>query len=193
MRRRPLKPFRRPVRIHAERLRDDPRLLKAHHFFNNGEYGEAGLIYLDLAQQAELRELPITPDLFMRVVACKMRLGKYEEAFKLTFHVFEWLKIRKRYRKIRILVDNISRNLKIAGQEDMLIEINEWIDENIPSEIQTSDNWSFNEGEVRKTNDLPAHCASCGAPTDPAELEWFDNSTPICGFCGCIIEKKEID
>lgn len=31
---------------------------------------------------------------------------------------------------------------------------------------------------------LPTHCQDCGAPVRPDELEWLDNATAACDYCG---------
>ena len=31
---------------------------------------------------------------------------------------------------------------------------------------------------------LPTHCPGCGAPVHPGEVEWLDDVTAECGYCG---------
>jgi hypothetical protein len=31
---------------------------------------------------------------------------------------------------------------------------------------------------------LPTHCPGCGAPVRPDEVEWLDDATAECAFCG---------
>jgi hypothetical protein len=31
---------------------------------------------------------------------------------------------------------------------------------------------------------LPTHCPSCGAALRPDEIEWLDESTAECAYCG---------
>ncbi len=38
-------------------------------------------------------------------------------------------------------------------------------------------------GPARKQQ-LPAHCPSCGAAVHPDEVEWLDDLTAECAYCG---------
>ena len=38
--------------------------------------------------------------------------------------------------------------------------------------------------------DIPASCASCGAPLLPDAVEWRDPYTAICPFCGSVIKAR---
>jgi len=40
--------------------------------------------------------------------------------------------------------------------------------------------------ETRGT--LPAQCTGCGAPIVPGEVEWHDNQTAECPYCGSILK-----
>jgi hypothetical protein len=35
-----------------------------------------------------------------------------------------------------------------------------------------------------KRSPLPTHCPGCGAPLRPDEVEWLDDVTAECAFCG---------
>jgi len=193
MRRRPIRPFRRPTRIRHNHIQQNPLLLEAHALFRAGDFGQAGLIYLDLAKQAEIHNLPITTDLFIRVAVCQIRLEKYDEATNTIVHAFEWLRSRKRYRKIGVIFDNFSRRLMNAEQKNIVLELDRWINDNISTNIRNSDTWTFQEPEPRNTDGLPAHCTSCGAPINPTGLKWFDGNVPICEYCDCIVEMKQVE
>jgi hypothetical protein len=38
---------------------------------------------------------------------------------------------------------------------------------------------------------LPTHCPSCGAVVEPDEVEWLDEATAECDYCGSPIRAQE--
>jgi hypothetical protein len=39
-----------------------------------------------------------------------------------------------------------------------------------------------------KTKSLPPNCPQCGAPLRSDEVDWIDNQSAECGFCGSVIK-----
>ena len=37
---------------------------------------------------------------------------------------------------------------------------------------------------------LPTHCPSCGAVVKPDEVEWLDEITAECGYCGSPVREE---
>ena len=37
---------------------------------------------------------------------------------------------------------------------------------------------------------LPTHCPGCGAPVHPDEVEWLDDITAECAFCGSPLRRE---
>jgi hypothetical protein len=37
---------------------------------------------------------------------------------------------------------------------------------------------------------LPTHCPGCGAPVHPDEVEWLDDVTAECAFCGSPLRRE---
>jgi hypothetical protein len=37
---------------------------------------------------------------------------------------------------------------------------------------------------------LPTHCPSCGAAVKPDEVEWLDDITAECGYCGSPVREE---
>jgi hypothetical protein len=37
---------------------------------------------------------------------------------------------------------------------------------------------------------LPTHCPSCGAAVKPDEVEWLDEITAECGYCGSPVREE---
>jgi hypothetical protein len=53
-------------------------------------------------------------------------------------------------------------------------------------------NFDVSSGEPAQTKrpPLPTHCPGCGAPVRPDEVEWLDNITAECAFCGSPVRKE---
>jgi hypothetical protein len=65
-----------------------------------------------------------------------------------------------------------SHNLNAEAEE-----IANLIQGNLPTEIPI-------EAPVSKRPTLPTHCHSCGAAVRPNEVEWLDEVTAECDYCG---------
>jgi hypothetical protein len=43
---------------------------------------------------------------------------------------------------------------------------------------------TFSAEPLAKRPSIPTHCPSCGAPLRPDEVDWLDDVTAECGYCG---------
>jgi hypothetical protein len=65
-------------------------------------------------------------------------------------------------------------------------EIETWLNTVSPSLLDVEA-----QAAPAKRPTLPMHCPACGAPLRPDEVDWLDNVTAECGFCGSPVRETK--
>jgi hypothetical protein len=74
--------------------------------------------------------------------------------------------------------------LELSGQKDAARQLSEWINAQRKGQPASSQVETQPEQPAR----LPGQCPSCGAPVRPNEVEWFDETTAACAYCGSVLQ-----
>ena len=188
-RRLPRRPIRRGfIRGLPSQRPVSPKLVEANHLFENGEYENAAILFTDLAEKAEAREIPQAPNLYLRSGAAWLKAGDPEKCKEQIRKGLGILVAGQRWRQLRKLTAITTEKLSTDQQDVLAREIRVWVDGQIPDEIKNSEFWT--QGE-RKTQfqkvKLPSNCGNCSAPVNPAEVEWYSAANPVCSYCGCVL------
>jgi hypothetical protein len=157
-----------------------PVLQEANFAFAKGEYGRAGELFERIAQAADVRGGPRAPLFHLQAGRARALAGQVELAMPSLRRGLEILAERRQLNRLhqaghRLISDLRENNLEAEAQE-----IETWIRELAPSLP------SFDEPREAQPDrpELPAHCPSCGAAISPGEVEWMDENTAECAFCG---------
>jgi hypothetical protein len=161
-----------------------PVLQEANFAFDKGEYGRAGELFENLAQAADARGGPRAPLFHLqagraRILAGQVRLGmpSLKRGLQLSAQRGPGLKYRRAAQRV---IDELeSRGLAAEAAE-----IEAWTRNMSPSmpEVET-------EPTPAKRPILPTHCPSCGAAVRPDEVDWLDEITAECAYCGSPIRE----
>ena len=73
----------------------------------------------------------------------------------------------------------VITELNEQGLKNEAAEIELWL----KSIILTTPAFETEEASVKRLS-LPTHCPSCGAGLRPDEVEWLDDVTAECAYCG---------
>ncbi len=178
------RPFRR-LQTAAGRSRPLRRvalnqLRLANRYFDEGKWHEAAEVYESLANAAEKRGMPQTPQLYLRAGRSWLQHGDHEAGIKLLKHAVrsfpQFGQTGRLYHIRPRLVDGLNQ----LGFEREAVELNQLIhgllDQSPP--ITTS---AFD-----RQGRFPAKCVSCGATLRPDEMEFLDPQTGVCGYCGSV-------
>lgn len=177
--------FRRNIR---KTLSQDvpPVLQEAIFAFDKGEYGRAGELFENLAQTADARGGPRAATFYVqagraRVLAGQTRLGipSLKRGLQLLSQRGLGLKFRRASRRV---IDELqARGLKAEAAE-----IDAWIQGIAPPmpELDT-------EPASEKRPILPTHCPACGATVRPDDVEWLDEITAECAYCGSPLRETD--
>jgi hypothetical protein len=174
--------FRRQIR---KTLAQDvpPVLQEANFVFDKGEYGRAGELFEKIAQTADARGGPRAPIFYLqagraRVFAGQTRLGIPSLKRGLELFAQRGQLHRLHHAGARVLAELTERGLTAEATE-----MEAFLKNLAPStpNLETS---------PLKRPVLPTHCPSCGAAVRPDEVEWLDDATAECAYCGSPIREE---
>jgi hypothetical protein len=156
-----------------------PILQEANFAFDKGEYGRAGELFERIAETAGARGGPRAPILYLQAGRARVLAGQTALGMPSLKRGLEMLAERGQSERLsqagtRVIMELNDRGLKNEASE---IEI-------LLKRILTSTPSSDEANTPSKRPVLPTHCPSCGAAMRPDEVEWLDEVTAECAYCG---------
>ncbi len=79
--------------------------------------------------------------------------------------------------------------MRARGYEQQANEIAAWLKGQPAPELDTAPPTAGTP--AKRLPRLPTRCPSCGAPVDPRDVEWVDEATVECDYCGSLIRAEE--
>lgn len=173
--------FRRRVQRILRRMGNvdiPPMLQQANQLMTSGDYEGAADVFKELAQSAEERFPQRAPFLFMEagraaILSGQTKLGVAHLRRGLTLFASQGRIHRMQAFGKRAIGELKARNLNAEADE-----IASLLGGNLPKEIPTD------RPTVPRRPILPTHCPSCGAGIRSYEIEWLDEATAECDYCG---------
>lgn len=155
-----------------------PELQRAHRLMQEGEYAEAGIIFHEFARKAEEHFPERAPFLYIEAGHAAMLGGDGTKAVTYFRSGLTLLATQQRYHRVRNAGERIIKGLRDHGFKSEAEEVASVIQGNLPAsaDILTE--------PPRKQAILPTHCPSCGAAVRPDEVDWLDDLTAECDYCG---------
>jgi len=153
-----------------------PVLQEANFAFTNGEYARAAELFEQIARTAEDQNSPRAPILYLRAGHTRI-LGQQELlGIPSIRRGLELMAKSGQYHKLHQAGTKAMAALKSCGLSDEASVIQKWL-KSILTEVPTA------QLPTRRPM-LPTLCPSCGAPLRPDDVDWMDNNTAECGYCG---------
>lgn len=153
-----------------------PILQEANFVFSKGEYGRAAELYEQIARAAEGRSGPRAPLFHLQAGCSRLRAGQPVLGIPSLKRGLELLVQRKQFQRLFQFGTRTINELNDLGFKKEAVEIEGWLKSVLPQ-------LPVAEAPARRPI-LPTHCPSCGAPLRPDEVEWLDEVTADCGYCG---------
>jgi hypothetical protein len=189
--------FRRPIRrprLARRLLRNElPHeeqldLRQAHHLMDVGEYQPAGASFWHLAENAENSGLQgRSPFLYIQAGRAFTLSGNSKMAENSFVRGFELLARSNRWRALNDVSNQVLLELKHSGNTLLAEVIETWIRSNVTENLTSSPSKPINPNPSRPS--LPAKCPYCGASVSPVDVDWFDETTAACNYCGSVISE----
>lgn len=167
--------FRRHIRKNlAQEV--PPILQEANFAFDKGEYGRAGELFERLAETASARGGPRAPLFYLKAGQSRILAGQTSLGMPSLKRGLELLAQREELPRLQNAGARVISELREHELSQEASELESWLKAALPSQT------SFHETE--KLPVLPTHCPSCGAGVRPYEVEWLDDVTAECAYCG---------
>lgn len=167
--------FRRVRRF----LRGSPPLAlrHAHRLMQEGKFGEAALAFYELAQEAEDGSPERAPFLYIEAGRAAMLNGDNKKGVVHFRSALTLLGTQQRYHRLHKVGGHLVEELRERGFHAEADEVESVIRNNDQAPVRE-------EAVVSRIAILPTHCPSCGAAVRSNEVEWLDEFTAECDYCG---------
>ena len=161
-----------------------PILQEANFAFDKGEYGRAAELFERMAETASARGGPRAPLYYLQAGRARVFAGQTALGMPSLMQGLELLSEQRLFLRLHRARRRLINELRERGLAEEAAEIEAWM--TIP-EASASETESPEAQAKRPV--LPTHCPSCGAAVRPDEVEWLDEVTAECDYCGSPIRE----
>lgn len=162
-----------------------PALLKrAHQFMANSDYANAEKAFHQLAQKAELKFPQHAPMLYVQAGRASILNNQTQKGMAHFRSGLTLLGAQNRFARLQKIGNIIISELRERNLNAEANEIAQTLKNNLPS------TWQKEPPISNKKIILPAHCPFCGAIVKPNEVEWLDEFTAECDYCGSPLREE---
>ena len=179
--------FRRARRIINRIAKQNvpPMLQRANQLMAQGDYTNAESAFYELAQKAENRFPQHAPAMYIQAGRAAILSNQTKKGITHFRSGLTLLSTERRFARLEKIGNIIVNELREHALNAEADEIETVLKNNLPS--------SDVQKEIiqnKKQVILPTHCPSCGASIKPDEIEWLDEITAECDYCGSPIREK---
>lgn len=162
-----------------------PILQEANLAFDKGEFGRAAELFEQIAQAATARGGPRASLFHLQAGRARILAGQVALGMPSLKSGLQLLAQRKQLPRLHKAGARVIAELHERGLKNEATEIENWLQTALPStatfEVQPT---------PAKRPILPTHCPQCGAALRPDEVEWLDDVTAECGYCGSPVREE---
>lgn len=189
-RRRPIRPIR-PLR---GGLRPGPRsghhappeLIRANQMMEAGNYRGAAEQFETIARVVESRGGPRAPVFFLQAGRAYILAGENDAGMTHITHGLTILANRADWPHLHGAGNRTIAELKKHGLTAESDQISKFLKANLPENFTAPGIATSSKKTV-----LPTHCPSCGGALRPDEVEWLDDVTAECAYCGSPVREEK--
>jgi hypothetical protein len=170
--------FRRQIRkTLAQEV--SPILQEANFAFDKGEYGRAGELFERIAETAAARGAPRAPIFYLQAGRARLFAGQTALGMPSLKRGLELLSQERLFLRLHRVRRRLINELHERGLVKEAAEIEAWAMSPEAAALEPAEQ----ESQTKRLL-LPTHCPSCGAAVRPDEVEWLDEVTAECAYCG---------
>jgi hypothetical protein len=156
-----------------------PVLQEANFAFDKGEYGRAGELFERIAATADARGGPRAPIFHLQAGRARVLAGQTTLGMPSLRRGLELLAQRRQFPRLHQVGPRVISELNEHGLKHEASEIETFLKTILPSASSVD-----SAKTPVKRPLLPTHCPSCGAAVRSDEVEWLDEVTAECDYCG---------
>lgn len=156
-----------------------PMLQRANELLAIEDYAGASAAFEQLAQAAEGRNGPRAPMLFLQAGRARLLAGQSAQGVAHLKHGLSLLATSGKWEQFQRAGQRAVAGLNQHGLNADAKEIEAYLAGTLPADFTAP----ISKVSTRKPI-LPTHCPSCGGAVRPDEVEWLDEITAECDYCG---------
>lgn len=154
-------------------------LRRANELLTTGSFAAAADSFEQLARAAEARGGPRTPFFYLQAGRARVWAGQVAAGMEHLERGLGLFAARGRVRRAIRAGGRLVGELNQRGLTNEAARLKAYLNELVPGfEVAEL------EPEPARKATLPTHCPGCGAPVRADEVEWIDDVTAECAFCG---------
>ncbi len=155
-----------------------PLLRRANQLMAAGDFAGAASALEQLARAAEARGGPRAPFFYIQTGRAQVMAGQTAAALDSLERGLGLFAMRGQFARAINLGNRVVAELNQRG----LVKESKQIAEYLKSVVPNANDLA--KSATAKHPPLPTTCPGCGAPIRPDEVEWIDEITAGCAFCG---------
>jgi len=159
-----------------------PALRRANELLATGQYVAAADIFEQFARRALQRGGPRAPQFFLQAGRCRVLAGQVPAGMTLLMQGLSIIAKRGNWLHLQNAGQRIVAELNQRGLKAESAEIAAWLKQTIPAGFAAAP-----ASGPPKPRHLPTNCPGCGGPLHTDEVEWTDEITAECPYCGSAV------
>ncbi len=160
-----------------------PLLRRANQLMSAGDFAGAASALEQLARAAEARGGPRAPFFYIQTGRAQVMGGQASAAMNNLERGLGLFATRGQFGKLQNFATRLIAELNQRGLAKESAQLADYVKTLAP-------NFAAGAAGVTKRAPLPTTCPGCGAPIHPDEVDWIDEITAECAFCGTPVRGK---
>jgi hypothetical protein len=150
---------------------------------SEGNFKEAGALFEELALGAARRGIPRAPQLFLQAGHAFVKAEDSEHGIELLKRGLKSMGKMGQLRRLPAASQRVLSELQSLGLQEESTKLEEEINQLLAQ-------WGVSLAAPTHQSKLhlPAKCPQCGGTVHPQEVEWIDERSASCDYCGSILE-----
>jgi hypothetical protein len=162
-------------------------LQEAHDLMGQGEFQKAATIFDRLAAGVLRRGfVGRAPFLFVQAGRAYYLGGNTKNGEEKVIQGLTLLAQQKHWRVLKNVSQRIIQEFNQSEKPEIATRIETWIQKNIPANIAAT--LAQSSQTPQSPAKLPPKCPYCGATVSPREVDWLDDQTAACIYCGSVLQ-----
>ena len=161
-------------------------LIAANQMLESGNYQEAAKRFEAIARTAESRGGPRAPQFYLQAGRARILAGQNEAGLAHLKRGLSMIASHASWPHLHRAGNRAVAELNQHGLADEANEISEWLKASLPENFDAA-----SYATPVKKPVLPTHCPSCGAAVRPDEVDWLDDITAECNYCGSPVREEK--
>lgn len=169
-----------------------PALQRANELMAIGDYDGAAVAFEQLARGAEGRGGPRAPHLYLQAGRSRLLAGQVPAGMQLLNKGLALFAARGQWQQLHRSGQRVAAELNQRGLTNEATQIEAYLKATLPPlPAGYAAPLPAQAGGERAKPVLPTNCPGCGGPIRADEVEWVDEVTAECPYCGSAVRPED--